>query len=83
MNDVKTASTWTDSFDVLVDAYRQMGENMPLLEQYETLFGTNHHMQRVLTLIYADILEFHKRAIRFFKGKSKCPVTTSYPYVHV
>lgn len=51
---------------------------MPLLEQYEDLFGENPHMKRVLALMYADILEFHKRAIRFFTGKGNCP-----PQCHV
>ena len=42
---------------------------MPLLEQYESLFGRQPHMIRVLALIYADILNFHKKAVRMFKGK--------------
>lgn len=45
---------------------------MPLLGQYESLFGKNPHMVRVLALMYADILEFHKRAIRFFETKGNC-----------
>jgi hypothetical protein len=43
---------------------------MPLLEQYKSLFGLKPHMKRVLALIYTDILEFHKRAVRMFRGKS-------------
>jgi hypothetical protein len=66
-----------------VDAYSQIGEHMPLLEQYHALFGANKHMDRVLALMYADILGFHKRAIRFFTGKGNCPVTTSYPHLHL
>jgi len=45
---------------------------MPLLEQYRTLFGEKPHMRRVLALIYHDILKFHKKAIRMFRGKSRC-----------
>jgi len=44
---------------------------MPLLEQYQSLFGTKPHMIRVLALIYTDILKFHKKAVRMFRGKSK------------
>jgi hypothetical protein len=44
---------------------------MPLLEQYQSLFGTKPDMIRVLALIYADILKFHKKAVRMFRGKSK------------
>ena len=43
---------------------------MPLLEQYKTLFGTKPHMRRVLAFIYTDIVEFHRRAVRMFRGKS-------------
>ena len=55
-----------------MDAYSQIGEHMPLLEQYKALFGANPHMGRVLALMYADILRFHKGAMRFFKGKGNC-----------
>ncbi len=67
----QAASTWTDSFDSILDAYSQIGEHMPLLEQYQSLFGARPHMIRILTLTYADILKFHKKAVRMFRGKSK------------
>jgi hypothetical protein len=54
---------------LLLDAYSQIGEHMPLLEQYKEFFGDNEHMIPILALLYADILEFHRRAIRFFTGK--------------
>ena len=47
---------------------------MPLLEQYEALFGDCPEMGRVLALMYADILKFHKRAIRFVTGKGISPL---------
>jgi len=65
---------------MLLDAYSQMGEHMPLLEKYKEVFGDNEHMMRVLALLYTDILEFHKRAIRFFSGKGIirfCPTLSS------
>jgi hypothetical protein len=54
-----------------MDAYGQIGDHMPLVKQYEELFGTDHHIRRVLALMYGDILDFHKRAIRFFSGRGK------------
>ncbi|KAG0649191.1 Vegetative incompatibility HET-E-1 [Hyphodiscus hymeniophilus] len=68
---LQTASTWADSFESILDAYSQIGEHMPLLEQYVSLFGTKPHMTRVLALMYADILKFHKKAVRMFRGKSE------------
>ncbi|RFU25373.1 hypothetical protein B7463_g10968, partial [Scytalidium lignicola] len=68
---LQTASTWADSFESILEAYSQIGEHMPLLEQYQSLFGTKPHMIRVLALIYTDILKFHKKAVRMFRGKTE------------
>ena len=49
--------------------YQAIGEQIPLLEQYQTLFEANPYMRRVLELIYIDILEFHAKALKYFKQK--------------
>lgn len=67
----QVASTWAESFDTLLDAYEQIGNQIPLLQQFQTLFESNQYMRRVLEMIYSDILEFHKRAIRFFSNRGK------------
>ncbi len=67
----KVASTWARAFDTLLDAYQQLAENIPLLEQYHALFRTTPRMASVLTIIYEDILEFHQTALRVFKRPSK------------
>ncbi|KAI9858937.1 MAG: hypothetical protein M1813_007239 [Trichoglossum hirsutum] len=66
---LQTASNWADSFEILLEAYEQIGEEIPLLEQYKAIFDYSPYMRKVLGLIYFDILEFHKRAIRFFSGR--------------
>ncbi|KAK0111064.1 hypothetical protein ONS95_001444 [Cadophora gregata] len=66
-----TARTWTDSFETLLDAYGQLGEHIPLLQQYHSFFGSTSEMTTVLVLIYKDILSFHKEATKFFSGKDK------------
>lgn len=68
---LQVASTWAESFDTILDAYQQIGEQLPLLQQYQTLFDNNPYMQRLLEMIYADILEFHRRALRVFSGPGK------------
>ncbi|KAF7504582.1 hypothetical protein GJ744_002077 [Endocarpon pusillum] len=65
---LQVASTWAESFDILLGAYEQIGNQIPLLQQFQAVFNQNPHMRRVLEMIYSDILEFHKRAIRFFSG---------------
>lgn len=64
---LQMSSTWANSLDRILDAYEQIGEALPLLKQYESLFIQHPEMQKVLVLIYKDILEFHTPAIRFFE----------------
>lgn len=61
------ASTWADSFDILLDAYQRLAENIPLFGDYQTIFESNTKMQDVLAVVYEDILEFHQTALRFFR----------------
>jgi hypothetical protein len=49
--------------------YQAIGEQLPLLAQYQALFQANPYMRRVLELIYWDILEFHTKALKYFKQK--------------
>jgi hypothetical protein len=87
---LKIASTYAEAFESLLQTYEQIGENMPLLAQYEVMFYRNPYMRKVLELIYVDILEFHKKALRYFKQRSErlsisskdCPrLTTLVPSV--
>lgn len=63
----QVASAYTEAFDSLLDAYQQIGESLPLLSQYQAFFQRNPNMCKVLTLIYNDILEFHKKALKYFR----------------
>ncbi|KAL9086588.1 MAG: hypothetical protein Q9165_007031 [Trypethelium subeluteriae] len=63
---LQTASKFADSFEKLLDAYRQIGEHIPLLSQYSQLFEGSEEMRKLLQLIFADILEFHRKALNFF-----------------
>ncbi|CAN9394852.1 unnamed protein product [Alternaria alternata] len=64
-----TASTFADSFDSLLDAYERIGEQLPLLAEYHSLFSESPHMIDALELIYIDILDFHQQACKFFSGR--------------
>lgn len=67
----QVASTWVESFDVLLDAYEEISENLPQLLEYGELFKRYPHMRKVLELMYGDILEFHRRALQFFSRPSE------------
>ncbi|KAH0537608.1 hypothetical protein FGG08_005600 [Glutinoglossum americanum] len=66
---VWVANTFADAFDALLDAYQDIGESIPLFAQYESLFKNNPYMYTVLELIYVDILEFHRKALGYFKQR--------------
>ncbi|KAF2128362.1 C2H2 domain-containing protein [Dothidotthia symphoricarpi CBS 119687] len=65
-----TASEFTDSFEALLGAYEQIGEQMPLLSEYESLFHQSPHMINALELMYIDILDFHQHAMLSFSGSN-------------
>jgi hypothetical protein len=70
---MKTACTFAEAFDVLLDAYQRIGELLPLFTQYQAMFRDRPEMTRVLTLMYEDILRFHWKAMGYFKQRSKLP----------
>jgi len=71
---VQVASTFVDAFNSLLDTYQQIGEQIPLLESYKTLFSENSHMRQLLVMIYEDILNVHVIALRYFRQKRMCPI---------
>lgn len=56
---------------MLLDAYEEIGDHIPLLEQYEDLMKRSPELEVILELIYKDILNFHQKAIRHFKNRRK------------
>jgi hypothetical protein len=72
----QTASSSHVAFDALLEMYERIGVSLPQLEQYQDLFQSNAHMRTILHLLYADILRFHKKALKFFKH----PGTWSLPF---
>ena len=67
----QVASTFAQAFEALLDAYQDIGECIPLLAQYESHVRESPHMHSILGLIYSDILEFHQKAMQYFKKNSK------------
>ncbi|KAI0022836.1 hypothetical protein F4780DRAFT_769516 [Xylariomycetidae sp. FL0641] len=61
------AGSFAEAFHGILDVYERLGESLPLLVQSESLFHTDINMRRLLSLIYKDILEFHRQALRYFQ----------------
>jgi hypothetical protein len=72
--EIKTAVTWTEALDSLLEAYSNIAENLPQFKRYKDLFGVSSYTRKILEMIYEDILDFHKWALKFFMLKSMWPL---------
>ncbi|KAI5820878.1 hypothetical protein BZA77DRAFT_300146 [Pyronema omphalodes] len=63
---LQAAGNVLNAFDTILDAYETLGDTIPLLLQYQSLF-CQPLMQKVLGVIFEDILEFHREAVKIFK----------------
>ncbi|KAI8934776.1 hypothetical protein NX059_008463 [Plenodomus lindquistii] len=66
---LQVACTFHEAFDALMDAYQRIGEHMPLLAQYEDYFRKQPRMLKLLSLILEDILNFHWKALKYFRTR--------------
>jgi len=57
-------------FDKLIDAYGQIAAAMPQFDRLQNAFGDDPNFKAVLAMVYSDILEFHRRAYKFFRKRS-------------
>lgn len=62
----KSFEKFEDVFNGLLDTYQEIGQNLPLLQQYRELFNNDSFMVRILSVIYEDILKFHRIAIKYY-----------------
>ncbi|KAI0186162.1 hypothetical protein EV127DRAFT_188087 [Xylaria flabelliformis] len=60
------ARTHIDSFDKLLDAYDKIGNAIPGLSRYQTIFEEHPPLATVLEDYYSDILGFHQAALSVF-----------------
>ncbi|KEZ43202.1 hypothetical protein SAPIO_CDS4876 [Scedosporium apiospermum] len=66
---LQVTSNFVNAFDALLDMYNEIGEQLGLLGKYQSLFCEKPHMMNVLEMIYVDILEFHAKALSYFRQK--------------
>jgi hypothetical protein len=58
-------------FESILEAYEEIGEQMPLFQRYEQLFPQEQQIGNALEQIYVDILRFHQKAVKFLSGKGE------------
>ena len=63
------ASQYTTVFDKLLDAYKQISEELPRIERLRRTFSKDEGFDRALGLVYGDIVDFHGRAYKFFRRR--------------
>jgi hypothetical protein len=63
------ASTHIQSFDILLDALRKIGENLPRFSAFAVIFEHNQRIGEVLSWLYGDILEFYSEFLKYFRMK--------------
>jgi hypothetical protein len=71
INLVQLASDFMSSFDKLIGAYVRIAENLPRFDRLSATFQGTSDFQQVLAMVYSDILEFHRRAYKFFRRRGK------------
>lgn len=62
----EVASSFPKAFDDLLEAYEQLGEAIPSLEQKQWVFEVHPQLLKILELIYSDLLDFHERGLAIF-----------------
>jgi hypothetical protein len=65
---VQTSSSFLESFEFFLEAYEEIGNNLPIVEDYRAVLEMGDAVRRGYERVYIDILEFHKNAIRFCSG---------------
>ncbi|KAL8822738.1 MAG: hypothetical protein Q9191_006533, partial [Dirinaria sp. TL-2023a] len=67
---VQIAQSHISALESLIDAYAMIGEAMPRFERLSSAFKDDANFQRVVGLFYEDILEFHRRAYKYFRRRA-------------
>ncbi|KAI9727860.1 MAG: hypothetical protein M1834_007906 [Cirrosporium novae-zelandiae] len=66
---LQLASGYTNIFENLIDAYAKIAQAFPRFDRLSEVFKNDRRFQQVLSLVYVDVLEFHRRAYKFFRRR--------------
>ncbi|KAL1846019.1 hypothetical protein Daus18300_014380 [Diaporthe australafricana] len=66
---VWVASNYADALDRLLEAYQTIWGELPLLGSFQDLTSGRPYAKTILSWIYSDILDFHREAMKYFRGK--------------
>ena len=63
----QVASNYFDGYDKLLDAFYEIGSCLPQFQDIADIYQDSDTITHYLALFYAEIIEFHYQAIRFFR----------------
>ena len=66
----QVASHYFHGYDKLLDVFYEIGFSFPQFQEIAEIFRGSDQMANYLSLFYADIIEFHYQAMRFFRQTS-------------
>ena len=66
---LQLASDYTTALEKLISSYGKIAEVLPRFDRLNTTFKENHNFQRILAIVYADILDFHRETYKFFQKR--------------
>ncbi|TGJ85994.1 hypothetical protein E0Z10_g2737 [Xylaria hypoxylon] len=68
---VWATSSHPDIFNCILDAYQEIGEQIPQLRAYQGRLATNQHLKHILVLIYSDLMWFHREVLQQLKQRAE------------
>ena len=66
----QVASNYFPGYDKLLDAFSEIGSSLPQFSDVAEIFRGSDQIANYLALFYAEIIEFHYQAMRFFRQTS-------------
>ena len=66
----QVASSYFNGYDRLLDVFHEIGSSLPQFHDIAEINRGSDQMANYLCLFYADIIEFHYQAMRFFRQTS-------------
>ena len=66
----QVSSNYFQGYDKLLDVFHEIGSSLPQFHDIAEIFQGSDQMANYLGLFYAEIIEFHYQAMRFFRQTS-------------
>ena len=63
------ARQYANVLETILQAYKDIGEALPRIDLLKKAFGETPNFQRVLALIYSDLLDFHQQVYKSFRRR--------------